>query len=100
MRLPPNVHSRVLYILERTGDLRKGDALSLNPNWLQCINHVVDNVPDPEMRDFFEQFFVSGLTCDEVLYNLFIERSTLYAWRDYFLWHTALEAAAMGLLSW
>ena len=99
MRLPEAAHTKVLYILERTESLRKG-TLPLDPKWLQCIDRVLANVPEPEMLDFFELFFVRGLTCDDVQFNLFIERSTMYSWRDYFLWHVALEAAANGLLKW
>ena len=99
MRLPSAVHTKVLYILERFDSLRKG-TLPVDPQWLTCVDRVLENVPDSEMRDFFEQFFVQGLSCDDVQFNLFIERSTMYAWRDYFLWHIALEAAAHDLLHW
>ena len=33
-----------------------------------------------------------------MLYRLCIERSTLYSWRDYFLWNVALRAAEAGLI--
>ena len=56
------------------------------------------DVPDEGMRAFFDQFFQEGLSCDDIQANLFIERSTLYNWRDYFLWHVALEAALAGVL--
>lgn len=97
MQLPRKYHNRVLYALERTKALRSGE-IEADPRWLQCIDRVLAAVPVEEMRTFFDQFFVEGLSCDDIQNNLFIERSTLYSWRDYFLWHVALEAAGEGLL--
>jgi hypothetical protein len=98
MRLPRNVHNRVQYILERTDSLRQG-ALRVDPGWLACIDQVLSEAPTDAMRDFYDQFFCKGVPCDDIQYNLFVERSTLYSWRDYFLWHVALLAAQHGLLS-
>lgn len=96
MQLPRSVHNRVLYALTHTGDLRLG-TLKADPRWLTCIEETLAAAPE-DKRAFFEQFFVQGLCPDDVLYNLYIERTTLYAWRDYFLWHTALRAAEKGLI--
>ena len=92
MQLPRKYHNRVLYALERTKALRSGE-IDADPRWLQCIDRVLADVPDEGMRAFFDQFFQEGLSCDDIQANLFFERSTLYNWRDYFLWHVALEAA-------
>lgn len=97
MQLPRKYHNRVLYALERTKALRSGE-IDADPRWLECIDRVLADVPDEGMRAFFDQFFQEGLSCDDIQANLFIERSTLYNWRDYFLWHVALEAALAGVL--
>lgn len=97
MRLPESVHFRVLYVLYNTTDLRKG-LLKVDPKWLDIVEYVLRNAPLDEMRNFFEQYFCQHLSTDDALYNLYIERSTLYVWRDYFLWHVALLAAQEGLI--
>lgn len=97
MRLPGIMNGKVQYILERTDDIRKG-AFRADKRWLDCIDKVLDAVPSDGMREFYEQYFCKGLSNDDIQYNLFIERSTLYSWRDYFLWHVALEATALGLV--
>ncbi len=97
MKLPNGIHNRVQYILERTDSLRAG-CKSVDPRWLQCIDQVLRDAPTDAMRDFYDQFFCKGVPCDDIQYNLFVERSTLYSWRDYFLWHIALLAAQKGLL--
>lgn len=98
MRLPRSLHNRILYMLLRTKEIRSG-KFPADPRWLNCIERTSQNVPREEMRAFFEQYFVQNLSCDEIQYNLYIERSTLFNWRDYFLWHAALEAAALGLIT-
>jgi hypothetical protein len=97
VRLPRDIHNRVQYILYRTDSLRAG-ALRVNPDWLTCIDQVLSEAPIDAMRGFYDQFFCKGLSCDDIQCNLFVERSTLYSWRDYFLWHVALQAARAGLL--
>lgn len=96
MMLPRSVHTRVSYALMHTATLRKG-GLQADARWLDCIEATLAAAP-PERREFFELFFAQGLEPDEVLYRLCIERSTLYSWRDYFLWNVALRAAEAGLI--
>lgn len=97
MRLPRALHNRILYLLQHTDALRDG-SMHADPRWLTCVERVLRDAPSDAMRAFFDQFFCKGVSCDDIQYNLFIERSTLYSWRDYFLWHVALEAAQAGLL--
>lgn len=97
MQLPRTLHHRVLYLLQNTESLRNG-TLQADPRWLECVERVLREAPTDAMRSFFDQFFCQCLSCDDIQYNLFLERSTLYRWRDYFLWHVALEAAQAGLL--
>ena len=97
-RLPRSLHNRFLYSRRRTKEIRSG-KFPADPRWLTCIERTSQNVPREEMRAFFEQYFVQNLSCDEIQYNLYIERSTLFNWRDYFLWYAALEAAALGLIT-
>ena len=97
MQLPKKVRHQVIAAVERTDELRRGTA-ALDPRWLDCIGRVLAQTPRQDMRDFFEQYFVQSASYDDILFNLYIERSTLYNWRDYFLWNIALEAAEAGLL--
>ncbi|MDY4518366.1 MAG: hypothetical protein SPE01_07055 [Candidatus Spyradocola sp.] len=96
MMLPRSVHNRVCYALMHTAALRRG-SLQADARWLECIESTLA-AASPERREFFELFFVQGLEPDEVLFRLYIERSTLYSWRDYFLWNVALRAAEAGLI--
>ena len=94
--LPRSVHNRVCYALMHTAALRRG-SLQADARWLECIESTLA-AASPERREFFELFFVQGLEPYEVLFRLYIERSTLYSWRDYFLWNVALRAAEAGLI--
>lgn len=96
MQLPRSVHNRVLFALTHTSALRSG-TIPADPCWLTCIEQTLAAAPE-DKRQFFELFFVQGLSPDDVLFHLYIERTTLYVWRDYFLWHTALRAAEQGLI--
>lgn len=96
MQLPRSVHTRVHYALTHTAALRTGQ-LQADPRWLDCIEAALRAAP-PERRGFFDLYFVQRLELDEVLFRLCIERSTLYSWRDYFLWNVALRAAEKGLI--
>ena len=96
MQLPRSVMLRVRYALDRTADLRTG-RLQIDPRWLDCIEEAYTALPD-DKRAFFRDLFIRRLSNDEILYNHFIERTTLYAWRNEILTSVALRAAACGLI--
>ena len=97
MRLPKMDHARVLYTLMLTPEMRQSER-ARDRKWTRCIDKVLRGAPSDEMRAFFEAFFCEKRSCDDIQYSFFIERSTLYSWRNYFLWNVALEAARCGLL--
>ncbi|MGN1249211.1 MAG: hypothetical protein ACI4XW_03960 [Candidatus Spyradocola sp.] len=96
MQLPRSVNNRVTYALRQTAALRAG-AQPVDSRWLDCIEATLA-ASSPEKRAFYELFFTQGLSPDDVMYQLCIERSTLYSWRDHFLWNVALRAAEAGLI--
>ena len=96
MQLPRSVNNRVQYALSHTAQLR-ADTLPADRRWLACIEATLA-ASSPEKRAFYELFFTQGASPDDTMYNLCIERSTLYSWRDYFLWNVALRAAEVGLI--
>ena len=96
MLLPRSVNNRVTHALRHTAVLRAG-TLQADKRWLDCIEATLA-ASSPEKRAFYELFFTQGLSPDEVMYQLYIERSTLYSWRDHFLWNVALRAAEAGLI--
>jgi len=96
MQLPRSVKLRVEYALSRTADLRTG-RLQADPRWLTCIEETYASLPEIK-RVFFRDFFIRHLSNDEILYNHYIEHTTLYAWRDEIYTAVALRAAVCGLI--
>ena len=96
MQLPRSVKRRVQYVLDRTADLRTG-RLRADARWLTCIEETYAALPDTK-RAFFRDLFIRHLTNDEILYNHYIERTTLYSWRDEIYVAVAMRAFACGLM--
>lgn len=96
MQLPRTVKMRVQYALNRTADLRTG-RLQADPRWLTCIEETYASLSAAK-RAFFRDFFIRQLPNDEVLYNHYIEHTTLYSWRDEIMTAVALRAALCGLI--
>ena len=96
MQLPRSVKLRVQYALYRTADLRTG-RLQADPRWLTCIEDTYQSLSSAK-RAFFRDLFIRHLPNDDIMYNHFIEHTTLYNWRQEIFTSVALRAAATGLI--
>ena len=96
MQLSDSVCFRIRYALDHIADLRTG-RLRADPRWLACIEDTYQSLSAAK-RAFFRDLFIRHLPNEDLMYNHFIEHTTLYNWRQEIFASVALRAAATGLI--
>lgn len=96
MLLPNAVVDRLALKLADMQNLRQRDT-PMDRRWLNAIEHVLSRLPK-DMERLIIAHYVEGKTGVEVMYELCIERTTFYSWRDQILSQLALSAVEAGLM--
>ncbi len=96
MLLPKNVVDRIYLKLQNQDKLRQRGTPH-DQRWLLAIESVYKKL-NPEMQRLFTLHFQEHRSGLDVMYELCIERSTFYAWREQILMQIAVAAVESGAM--
>ncbi len=94
MLLPKAVVDRIYLKARSLDELRLRDTPQ-DRRWLLAFDSVYQRL-NPDMRRFFDLHFRASRPWTDVTYELCIERSTFYAWREQILMQLAVAAVESG----
>lgn len=81
MILPKQINNFLLFLLRHTNQ-KLEVAKGFDCRWSALIKATYDNLPHSDMQTFMLKYFIEQLSPDIIMYDLCIERSTLYSWRN------------------
>ena len=94
MLLPKNVVDRIYLKAQALDELRRRDTPQ-DRRWVLAFTSVYNRL-SPDMQRFFDLHFRQRMSWTDVTYELCIERSTFYTWREQLLMQLAVAAVESG----
>ncbi len=96
MLLPKDIVDRIYMKLQNQDKLRERNTPH-DKRWLLAFDSVYEKL-NPEMQRLYTLHFQQHMSGVDVMYELCIERSTFYVWREQILMQIAVAAVESGAI--